>query len=55
MSVSYLLNEKGHELPASARIPEIARPFVSIRAAELLDVVSPAQIFILLPAFDHID
>ncbi len=44
MSVPYLLSEKGVSLPASARIPEIARPFVSKRAADLLDVVSTSSL-----------
>lgn len=42
MSVPYeLLNnsQKGH-IPASERIPVIARPFVSERASKTLDIVS---------------
>ncbi|PGH26520.1 hypothetical protein AJ80_01834 [Polytolypa hystricis UAMH7299] len=39
MSVPYLLNDaKGH-IPASERIPVIARPFVSERAKRTLDIV----------------
>lgn len=39
MSVPYLINsEKGH-ISASQRIPPIARPFVSDRAAKTLDLV----------------
>jgi acyl-CoA dehydrogenase len=40
MSVPYLMNsDKGH-VPASQRIPVIARPFVSDRAKKTLDLVS---------------
>ncbi len=39
MSVPYLMNDaKGH-IPASQRIPVIARPFVSDRAKKTLDLV----------------
>ncbi len=53
MSVPYLLNENGRSLPASERIPEIARPFVSKRAAELLDVVSTYLVMVYF-CFDPI-
>jgi hypothetical protein len=40
MSVPYLLNDSKGHVPASQRIPVIARPFVSERAKKILDLVS---------------
>ncbi len=40
MSVPYLINSAGGHVPASERIPVIARPFVSERAKKTLDLVS---------------
>ncbi|KAL3422274.1 Acyl-CoA dehydrogenase family member 11-like protein 1 [Phlyctema vagabunda] len=39
MSVPYLMNSQSGHIKASARIPAIARPFVSERAAKTLDLV----------------
>ncbi|KIW88797.1 uncharacterized protein Z519_10844 [Cladophialophora bantiana CBS 173.52] len=39
MSVPYLINSAGGHIPASERIPVIARPFVSERAKKTLDLV----------------
>lgn len=39
MSVPYLLNSATGHIPASERIPVIARPFVSDRAKKTLDLV----------------
>ncbi|KAJ9607348.1 hypothetical protein H2200_008421 [Cladophialophora chaetospira] len=39
MSVPYLINSAGGHIPASERIPVIARPFVSDRAKKTLDLV----------------
>ena len=43
MSVPYnlLQNAAGGHIPASQRVPTIARPFLSERAAKTLDIVSP--------------
>lgn len=43
MSVPYLLNSAAGHVPASERIPVIARPFVSERAKKTLDLVSSAN------------
>lgn len=39
MSVPYLINSEKGYIPASQRIPPLARPFVSERAAKTLDIV----------------
>lgn len=39
MSVPYLMNSPNGHIPASERIPVIARPFVSDRAKKTLDLV----------------
>lgn len=50
MSVPYdraydlLSNSQNGHVPASQRIPVIARPFVSERAAKTLDIVSVKQL-----------
>jgi acyl-CoA dehydrogenase len=43
MSVPYdmLSNSQNGHIPASERIPVIARPFVSERAKKTLDIVGP--------------
>jgi acyl-CoA dehydrogenase len=55
MSVPYeLLNnsQNGH-IPASERIPVIARPFVSERAAKTLDIVSCVIIFEIMQVLTY--
>jgi hypothetical protein len=53
MSVPYdraydlLSNSQNGHVSASQRIPAIARPFVSERAAKTLDIVSPSASYIL--------
>lgn len=44
MSVPYLINGPAGHIPASERIPVIARPFVSERAKKTLDLVSRGNV-----------
>lgn len=53
MSVPYLMNDSKGHIPASEKIPIIARPFVSDRAKKTLDLVCVPIRLSVVDVFRH--